>query len=108
MADRAAPWIVFFLPADTEGRCDRADHSECTTKGCYAAFQVVALGDQHDTLRKCGRWMNAQRRASSMGAPRSRSASIQKNQYASREEYESWQQLEWFRPPFQIRSTKFN
>ena len=32
----------------------------------------------------------------------------QKNQYASREEYESWQQLEWFRPPSQIRSTKFN
>ena len=23
-------------------------------------------------------------------------------------EYESWQQLEWFRPPFQIMSTKFN
>ena len=30
-----------------------------------------------------------------------------KKQYGSRE-YESWQQLEWFRPPFQIMSTKFN
>ena len=32
----------------------------------------------------------------------------QKNQYTSREEYGSWQQLEWSRPPSQIKSTKFN
>jgi hypothetical protein len=63
-------------------------------------FQVVALGDQHDTLRKCGRWMNAPRRASSMGSlvPQ---RFLPKKQYASRE-YESWQRLELFRPPFQI------
>jgi hypothetical protein len=30
-----------------------------------------------------------------------------KNSTPSRE-YESWQQLEWFRPPFQIMSTKCN
>ena len=57
------------------------------------AFQVVALGDQHDTLRKCGRWMNAPRRASSMGSPVPQRFHPKNNQYASRE-YESWQQLE--------------
>ena len=43
-----------------------------------------------------------------MGAPWSRSASFQKKQYASRGEYELWQRLVLFRPPFQIMSTKFN
>ena len=52
--------------------------------------------------------MNAQRRASSMGGPLIPQRFRQKNQYTSREEYGSWQQLEWSRPPSQIKSTKFN